>query len=265
LSALLAKQQTDEILEPTTLGGTARVLALAREGATLTGLVRALAATERPRAVLVDPPPPVAWLDAIRTSGSEVWLVLWREPDDELTAWLVAHGDRARVLVGLIPGSERLSGMLDVLARLKQQGVRTQASVEALLPGVTDARAALDGTLAVLSGLEVGRVSMGYLPLDSRTEGWLQGKLGDEAVTVLAQYRDGPRVRLPGRGPVQLLPRERRQRGYASLLTLAASHGLAFAVSPLTNPDFDRPRERSETSSARPRLTDAYLAIVRAP
>jgi hypothetical protein len=251
-------------LESTTLGTVAPVLALVSEETTLPSLERALAqATPRPCAVLVDGPAPLEWLDAIRATGAEVWHVLRRLPDDTLLKWLLAHKAQVRVMVALVPGTPTMPDLLDLLDTLKAQDVRVQVSIDPLLAGVTDTRAALGDLLASVASRGLRQVSMGYLALDARAEAWVHRTQGEEAPAILAQYRDGPRDHIPGHGPVRLLPRARRQRGYAGLLTLAAEHGLTVCISPLANPDFDRPRDTAPTTPNLPRLADIYLAAGR--
>ncbi len=247
------------VLEPTALGGETPVLALAREGVTLSALVRALASPPEPRAILVEGATPVEMLDAIRAAAIDVWLILRQVPEEPLAAWLRKHRERVRMMVGLVPGSTRLAELLHWLGGLHGDELPVQVALEGLLAGVTDTRAALGEVLAALAGMGHRRVSMSYLPLDARAEAWLYRTLGEEAASVLAQYREGPRVRIPGHGMAQLLPRPRRQRGYAGLLTLAAEHGLAMSISPLSNPDLAGPRPTS-SNVRQPSLTEAYLA-----
>jgi hypothetical protein len=258
MSAFIPRQT---ILEPTSLGSAGPVLALVREGATREGLVRGLArAQSQPQAILVEGPVPLDWLDAIRTSGAEVWLILRNRLEDKLQGWVLRHKEQVRVMLAFLPGAPNVSELLVLLDTLKGQGVRVQVSVEPLIAGITDTRTGLTDLLAALATRGLKQVTMGYLALDAETETWLQRTQGEAAVALLAQYREGPAGFIPGRGRVRLLPRARRQRGYAGLLALAAEHGLTVCISPLANPDFARPRERTPAAAPRPRLSDIYLA-----
>lgn len=248
-------------LEPTPLGTTAPVLALVREGMTLASLCRTLTnAAPRPQAVLVDGPTPREWLDAIVETGCEVWLIVRTVPDVKLQAWLVAHKQQVRVMVAFLPGSPKSSELLGYVADLQGESIRVQVSIEPLIAGTTDTRAVLGELLAALAQRGLRQVTLGYLALDAATESWLQRTQGEGAHSLLAQYREGPVAHIPGRGRVRLLPRTRRQRGYAGLLNLAAEHGLTVCISPLANPDFDRPRPAPPRETPLPRLADAYHA-----
>ena len=255
-----ARNPNPAILEPTTLGSSAPVLALVRDGVSLPVLARALAACEpKPRAVLVRGPVPLDWLDAIMAADAEVWLVLRQVPNESLRAWLRASRERVRVMLAVMPGSAPVGEWLARIDTLQGDGLRVQVSLEPLIHGKTDTRAVLGELLAGLAERGLRQVSMGYLALDQPTEDWVLRTQGEDAGLLLAQYREGPMGQIPGRGAVRLLPRNRRQRCYAGLHALAAEHGLQLCISPLANPDFDRPRNSAPPAN-RQSLSDAYLA-----
>jgi hypothetical protein len=54
----------------------------------------------------------------------------------------------------------------------------------------------------------------------------------------LEAFDGGPLVEVGPGGPARLLPKSRRQRGYATLMALAAGRGIRVSVSAATNPDF---------------------------
>ena len=68
----------------------------------------------------------------------------------------------------------------------------------------------------------------------------------------------GPFYNVPGVGAARLLPRARRQRGYANLMALAADHGITVSVSKFTNPDFG-PQCSNERPAPTKRLLSAFL------
>lgn len=247
------------ILDLTPLGGESPIRALQREGVTLPGLRRALRITPNSRAILIESSVPTEWLDTILESGSEVWLTLRRPPSDELTQWMMANRERVRVMIGFVPQATSTQELLEVLDSLKENGLSLQVSIEGLIPGITDTRGVLGELLTAISARGFRQVTISYLALDSRVEAWLHRTRPDEAAQILWQYREGPQAQWPGRGAVRLLPRTRRQRGYAALLSLAAEHEMTVCISPLGNPDFSPPRTRMARQN-HPRLSEVYLA-----
>jgi hypothetical protein len=70
----------------------------------------------------------------------------------------------------------------------------------------------------------------------------------------------------PGLPPARYLPRGRRQRGYATLMALAADYGIGVGVSRTTNPDFGAaPSGASAGQSPEPRrrLLPLFMAAAR--
>lgn len=247
------------ILDLTPLGGETPVRALQREGVTLSGLRRALRINPKARSILIESNVPTEWLDTILDSGSEVWLTLRRPPSDELTQWIKANKEHVRVMIGFVPQATSSQELLEVLDSLKEKGISLQVSIEGLIPGITDTRGVLGELLASLSTRGFRQVTISYLALDSRVEAWLHRTRPDGAAQIVWNYREGPQAHWPGRGPVRLLPRTQRQRGYAALLSLAAEHEMNVCISPLGNPDFSPARSRKPRPN-HPRLSEVYLA-----
>ncbi len=113
--------------------------------------------------------------------------------------------------------------------------------------------------LKALAGVGVRQVTAGYLFLREGIIENLRPALERLGVTkmVLGAYARGPVLTGPGLAAARYLPRARRQRGYATLMALAAEHGIKVSVSGLTNPDFAAPRPAETTG--RPRLLSLFL------
>jgi hypothetical protein len=74
---------------------------------------------------------------------------------------------------------------------------------------------------------------------------------------VLQPYRAGSILTAPGLAAARYLPRGYRQRGYATLMALAANHGISVTISRLTNPDFNAPKQHAATDQ--PSLRELFL------
>jgi DNA repair photolyase len=238
-----------------------------------------------PRAVFLspgsDPFPPldavqdeaVRVVEVLAGRGVPAWIMtrgLIRPP---AFAALAARRDFVRVTVGLCTLSRPLQRELEPWAappplRVKQirmlveAGVAVQAEVGPLLPGLTDSVENLRPLLAAVAAAGARQLSTGYVFLREGIGGHLKGALGARADAVLKSYSRGPLLTAPGLATARYLPRVRRQRGYATLLALAAEHGLTVGVCGLTNPDLTPPRPAD--AADRPRLLSAFLAA-RAP
>jgi DNA repair photolyase len=229
----------------------------------------------RPRAVLLcpaaDPFPPVVEVQAeagravevIAKHGVEAWLMtrgLIRPAVRELLAVYRRH---VRVTVPFVTVRRDWQRLLEPwaapprlrlrqLSTLRELGIAAQVTLEPLLPELTDTPENLDSLLRALAAAGVRHVTAGYafvregiaenLRKDLDRHGW--------AEPVLAAYEGGPVLTAAGLAPARYLPRPRRQRGYAALMALAATHGISVSVSRLTNPDFAVP---SDPGPPRPR------------
>jgi DNA repair photolyase len=235
---------------------------------------------QRPRAVFLspgsDPFPPLdevqseasRVIDVLAGRGVPAWIMtrgLIRPPALEVIA---ARRDLVRVTVGLCTLDRRLQRDLETWAapprlRLKQierllaLGVPVQVEVGPLLPGLTDPLENLKPLIAALAAAGARHVSTGYAFLREGIGDHLKAALGDRAGPVLAAYSRGPLLTAPGLATARYLPRGRRQRGYATLLALAAEHGLTVGVCGLINPDLTPPR--AADAAERPRLLSSFL------
>jgi DNA repair photolyase len=213
-----------------------------------------------PRAVylcpLTDPFPPLSAVqretarvvEVLAAHGVEAWLMTrgWiRPPALEV---LAAHAPRVKATVGFTTCDRRVQRSLEPwaapprmrlrqIAALRERGVAVQAALEPLFPGLTDTRENLIPVLKALAAAGVRHVTAGYLFLREGIRERLAAELS-EVERVAAAFEGGPILTAPGLSAARYLPRARRQRGYALVMTLAAEHGIAVSVSSFTNPDF---------------------------
>ena len=217
-----------------------------------------------PRAVYLcpstDPFPPLSAVqretarvvEVLAAHGVEAWLMTrgWIRPP--ALAALAAHAPRVKATVGFTTCDRGLQRSLEPwaapprmrlrqIAVLRERGVAVQAALEPLLPGLTDTRENLIPVLKALAAAGVRHVTAGYLFLREGIRERLAAELSD-GERVAAAFEGGPVLTAPGLAAARYLPRPRRQRGYALLMTLAAEHGIAVSVSSFTNPDFAPPR-----------------------
>jgi DNA repair photolyase len=226
-----------------------------------------------PRAVLIspstDPFPPSSEVQAetvrvvhvLAKRGIEAWLQTRGFIRPFARKSLAPHASAIKVLVGLTTLERSLQRLLErgaasprlrirQIARLLQSGIRVQVATDPLIPGLTDTRVNLEPLLAKLSGLGVRQVTAGYMFLRPGITENLQAVLRPRAMgkMVLDPYTDGPILAGDGMPPARYLPKSRRQRGYAALMTLASQYGINVQVNALSNPDFAPARATTSES-----------------
>jgi DNA repair photolyase len=238
---------------------------------------------QQPRAVYVspatDPFPPLGAVQAetarvvevLAGHGVEACLMTRGFIRPAARRVLESHRDHVKVTVGLMTLDRLLTRALEPLAapprlrlrqiaHLRRLGISVQVALEPLIPGVTDTRPNLKAVLEQLAGAGVTQLTAGYLFLrPGFREGLLEAleRAGwDEGV--LDGFAAGPLLHGPGMAPAQFLPKERRQRGYASLMALATDYGIAVRVSSLTNPDFRRAPRPGAERAPRQRLLPQF-------
>jgi DNA repair photolyase len=175
---------------------------------------------------------------------------------------LVAHRQYVKVTVGFTALDRRCQRLLEPLAapprlrlrqvrHLRQQGISVRASLEPLIPGLTDTRQNLAPLLQSLAAAGIGHVSAGYLFFRQGIQDNLLPALEHLGVSelVLDEFRDGPVLSAGAIAPARYLPKVRRQRGYAALMALAADHGITVSVSKATNSDFQALRKPASPPS----------------
>lgn len=237
---------------------------------------------KRPRAVFIspamDPFPAVPEVQAetlrvvgvLAGYGIEAWLMTRGEIQPGIVRELLLHREHVKLTIALTTSDPRIAQVTEPLTarpdlrlrqigQLRQQGLRVQVAVDPLLPGLTDTRDNLEPLLEALVLEGVTHITAGYLFLRESIAENLRQALEPHgwADLVLSAFRTGPILTAPGLAGARYLPRIRRQRGYATLMALAANHGISVTISRLTNPDFNTPRQ--EPTEERPRLLDLFL------
>jgi DNA repair photolyase len=244
-------------------------------GDTARALEAELAGRSRlPRAVYVspstDPFPPLASfqeeavrvVEVLASRGIDTWLMTRGYIRPVALAVLAAHHQRVKVTIGLTTLDRALQRILEPLTasprlrlrqirQLHELGIQVQVAIEPLLPGLTDTRDNLASLLKGLAEAGVTRVTAGYMFLRPRIHDNLSAALAPHGWDrlVLDAYAGGPMLETESIAPARYLPKPRRQRGYAVLMSLASEMGITVAVSGVTNPDFRAPPR----SSSRPR------------
>jgi DNA repair photolyase len=218
---------------------------------------------KRPQAVYLcpstDPFPPFAAvqaeavrvLEVLAEFGVEAWFMTRGYIRPSAVEALARHKELVRVTVGLTTVDRNLQRVIEPLAapprlRLRQMadlrdlGIKVQATVDPLLPGITDTRANLEPVVNALADAGITHLSTGYAFLRTGIAENLQRDLGPLGWSgpVLEAFQGGPVLGSAGIAAARYLPRAVRQRGYALLMALAANRGLTVNVSSLTNPDF---------------------------
>lgn len=218
----------------------------------LTGLGRP------PRMVLVgDHANPAEVATVVRTlaqRGIAIRLTTSRLIPMTLADVLEQYRELVRVIVGLPtinraiamalePDAPRPEDRLETIADLIDRNIPVEAALDPLLPTVTDVPTQVRATLESLADAGVENIVAGYLVLRTGTRERLDEPLATLgcADTVFSSYLDGPMLRDQGRIS-QFLSKPRRQRGYATVMGIAAGFGMTTRLDPLANPDFRPPR-----------------------
>lgn len=162
----------------------------------------------------------------------------------QVTFALTAFDEKVRRILEPLAAPTRLR--LRQLKELRELGIATQASIEPLIPGLTDTRENLAPLLDALAAIGLDRISTSYLYLRPGIQQNLQIDLAPLgwAEPIVESFAQGPILPMGRIAAARHLPRADRQRGYARLMALAAERGIKVSVSGLTNPDFRAPRER---------------------
>jgi hypothetical protein len=141
------------------------------------------------------------------------------------------------------------------VGRLLDLGLQVHVALDPLVPGLTDTRASLQPLLEALAKIGVKQVTVGYVVLRSgaresflrvlEPHGWHD--------VVLDAFADGCQLKIGAGGAAWCLSKSRRQRGYATVIALAAALGMTVRIDGVTNPDFG-PKAEPATSAPRQRL-----------
>ena len=174
-------------------------------------------------------------------------------PDDTLRL-LMNHAELVRAQIGLIPPDERISQAfephaasprtrLEQLGTLMAGGVRAEARLDPILPGLTDSPDSLDQHFASLAEVGVKRAAAGVLFLRATIRSSLKRNMSDrEMLTpLLGSYRQKQEaVMRGGEFPIQNLPAEARSEIFARVRDAAEPHGIELNVCACKNPDLAR-------------------------
>jgi DNA repair photolyase len=218
---------------------------------------------EKPRGILIspstDPFSPLAevqeeaasTVEAVAGQDVEAWLMTRGYIRPSALKRLLANRDRVRVTIGLTTLDRTLKRLSESLTappglRLRQirqlhkLGVPVQVAIEPLVPGLTDVRSNLLPLLEALAETDINHVTTSYMFLRPGIRDNMLKALEPSglAESVLRAYQGGPVLKTGPLAPAQYLPKERRQRGYAAFMALAADFGITVSVCGLTNPDF---------------------------
>jgi DNA repair photolyase len=204
--------------------------------------------------------------------GIEAWFMTRGYIRPAMRALLAEHASRVKVTIALTTANRSLQRALEPLtapprlrvrqvAPLGAAGIRVQIALEPLLPGLTDTRENLVPLLEALAKAGVTHIKAGYAFLRSNIQDSLLPVLEPLscAESVLEQYWSGPILSAGSLAPARYLPKKYRQRGYASLMALAAGYGITVGISALANPDFRLPDAEAEVAKAQVPLFASLL------
>jgi DNA repair photolyase len=201
-------------------------------------------------------------VSVLSENGVETWLTTRGLIRPWALRKLAPHHEQLKVVVGLTSQDRSLQRVLEPLAappklRLRQihelltLGIDVQVLLEPLVPDVTDRRETMLPLLEALAALGVRHVSAGYMFMRSGIETNMAEAIGD---WVSEAYAGGPVLTSGTIGRARYLPKSRRQRGYAALMSLAAPLGIEVSISSATNPDFCTPPATRSPESSLPLL-----------
>jgi DNA repair photolyase len=244
---------------------------------------------DRPRIVLVSPSTdPFQSLPELQAETLKIVRVLRRFG---VVSWLATRGsiepaildelavlqDSVRVTIGfttlssdlqkaLEPAASPAAERLHLVTELKALKIPVDVNIEPLLPNLTDTRDSLQAMLESLADREVTHVSTGYLVLRPGVQEQMERELAGHSwlETVLSAYDCGPMLR-DGQQLSRFLPKSRRQRGYATLMSLAANLGIEVRLNGLTNPDFHSPPNVAAAPHHVQSLRQAFRDSLRGP
>lgn len=221
----------------------------------------------KPRAVYLcpstDPFPPLAEVqhetgrvvEVLARHGVESWLMTRGFIRPAALKVLAAHREFVRVTLGITTLERGLQRVLEPLAapprlrlrqivQLRKLGIPVRVAVEPLVPGLTDTRANLEELLTGLAAVGVRNVTAGFMFLRQGIRDNITAALAAHGwdKQVLDAFAGGPILEGEGIAAARYLSKSRRQHTYATMMALAAGHGITVRVCDITNPDFRPPR-----------------------
>jgi DNA repair photolyase len=192
----------------------------------------------------------VGVVEELSRRGVQAWLMTRGYVRPSILSRLSNFREHVRVTVAMTTMERELVHALEplaapprlrmrLIAKLINLGIPVQAAIEPLIPGLTDTHANLLGLLEALAAAGVRRVSASYLYLRPGIKDNLCQALKayGRDTTCLDAFAEGPTLK-GALAAARFLPKRRRQRGYAALMSLAAMFGITVRISAVSNPDF---------------------------
>jgi DNA repair photolyase len=210
-------------------------------------------------------------VEVLAAHGVEAWLMTRGYIRPAALQVLTARREHVQVTVGLTTLDRNLRRLLEPLAapsrmrlrqiaQLRRSGIAVRVAVEPLVPGLTDTRTNLAALLEALANAGIRHITTGYLFLRPGIEDNLIRALGPQSLAepVLEAFTGGPVLSAGAIAAARYLPKQRRQRGYAALMALAAGFGITVSVAAASNPDFQTARRSAEPATGRQRLLPRF-------
>lgn len=198
-------------------------------------------------------------IETLANHGIESWLMTRGKIFRPVLDSILRHRDRVRATIAITTLDKTLNQALEPLTatpeeRLEQirfllnRGIQVHANLDPLIPGLTDTRDNLEPLLSALAGAGIKQLATGYLFLREGLVPNVQSVLAPLGYfdRVIHEYEKGPHLQTKSLAMSRFLPRQRRQKGYALLTSLASVHGIQVVVSHATNPDFTIPHAKQQ-------------------
>ena len=235
--------------------------------------------TERPRAVVMspssDPFAPnlliqedtLSVINVLAEEGIEAWLMTRGFIRPKVLEALLPHRNMIRLRIGMTTADRRLQRSIEPLTAspvlrfrqlkaLNKAGFRLNVAIEPLLPGITDTRENLRPLLRELADAGIDQASVGYAFMRAGIRANVEETLKRDGLDIDdldEAYRKGPVLTSGLIAAARYLPRVRRERSYAALVSWGEEMGIRISVCRTTNPDFHS--ASAEHATPKPRLS----------
>jgi DNA repair photolyase len=184
--------------------------------------------------------------------GVEAWLMTRGFVRPKIFEALRPFREKVRFRLAMTTSDRKLQRVIEPLTAppvlrmrqlraLRAAGFRVDVAIEPLLPGVTDTRENLQPLLRELAEAGIEAVSVGYAFLRGGIRENLKealSGLGIDVEDIDDDYRKGPILTSGLIAAARYLPRVRRERSYAALMSWGEDLGIRVSVCRTTNPDF---------------------------
>lgn len=153
----------------------------------------------------------------------------------------------------LEPHAALLPERLKMASELRELGIQVQVAIEPIMPNLTDSRQSLEDLLEKIAKYGFNSVTAGYLCLRQGQKDQVHKALEPHGWSelVLSAFNEALVTREPGQRPTTYLAKGRRQRGYATLMSIAAPFDIEVRLSRSANPDFQSAKAPEAPASAR--------------